>query len=82
MLTQCNSGTAPKSTRRRPRRDTRPAPIALPEVAMEATYLDFPALGAREVKAAFDGGDISSDGGALLLRQVEQATGMVLIIEK
>ena len=34
-----------------------------------STYLDFPMLGSREVLADFDGGDISSDGGALLLRE-------------
>src|SRR3954470_24346974 len=42
-----------------------------------ATYLDFPMLGPREVLADFDGGDISSDGGALLLREIEQLTGIV-----
>src|SRR5579871_965168 len=42
-----------------------------------ATYLDFPMLGSREVLADFDGGDISSDGGALLLRQVERLTGII-----
>ena len=31
-------------------------------------YLDFPMLGPRQVLADFDGGAISSDGGALLLR--------------
>jgi hypothetical protein len=77
MPTECNPGAAPKSTRRQPRRATRPAPIVLPGAAQDATYLDFPALGPREVKASFDGGDISSDGGALLLRQVEQATGIL-----
>jgi Transposase DDE domain group 1 len=77
MPTQCNPGAARKSTRRRPRRVTGPTPIVHPDAAQEATYLDFPALGPREVKAAFDGGDISSDGGALLLRQVEQATGIL-----
>jgi Transposase DDE domain group 1 len=77
MQTQCNSGAASRSTRRRPRRATGPAPIVLPDAAQDAPYLDFPALGTREVKAAFDGGDISSDGGALLLRQVEQATGIL-----
>jgi hypothetical protein len=34
-------------------------------------------LGSREVLASFDGGDITSDGGGLLLRQVEQATGII-----
>jgi hypothetical protein len=77
MPTQCNPGAARKSTRSRPRRATGPAPIVLPDATQEATYLDFPALGTREVKAAFDGGDISSDGGALLLRQVERATGIL-----
>src|SRR3954465_9920841 len=42
-----------------------------------AAYLDFPILGAREVLADFDGGDITSDGGALLLRQTEQLTGII-----
>ena len=35
-------------------------------------YLDFPMLGRREVLADFDGGQITSDGGALLLRETEQ----------
>jgi hypothetical protein len=34
-------------------------------------------LGRREVLADFDGGDISSDGGALLLRKTEQLTGII-----
>jgi hypothetical protein len=42
-----------------------------------ATYLDFPMLGSREVRADFDGGDITSDGGALLLRKTEQLTGIL-----
>lgn len=42
-----------------------------------ATYLDFPMLGSREVLADFDGGDISSDGGALLLRETERLTGII-----
>src|SRR3954463_2103783 len=42
-----------------------------------AAYLDFPMLGHREVLADFDGGDISSDGGALLLRETERLTGIV-----
>jgi hypothetical protein len=40
-------------------------------------YLDFPMLGRREVLADFTGGDITSDGGALLLRKVEQLTGVI-----
>ena len=42
-----------------------------------STYLDFPMLGSREVLADFDGGDISSDGGALLLRETERLTGII-----
>jgi hypothetical protein len=34
-------------------------------------------LGSREVLADFDGGDISTDGGALLLRETERLTGIV-----
>ncbi len=40
-------------------------------------YLDFPLLGPRQVLADFDGGDISTDGGALLLRETERLTGIV-----
>ncbi len=39
--------------------------------------LAFDSLGRREVVAKFDGGQISSDGGALLLREVEQRTGIL-----
>ena len=35
---------------------------------------EFHALSNREVIAHFDGGDISSDAGGLLLREVEQLT--------
>ena len=36
--------------------------------------LSFGRLGRREIVADFNGGDLSSDGGVLLLRQVEQRT--------
>ena len=36
--------------------------------------LAFQGLGRREVVGRFDGGEISSDGGGLLLREVEQRT--------
>ena len=39
--------------------------------------LDFARLGSRQIVADFDGGDISSDGGALLLRKAEQLTGVI-----
>jgi hypothetical protein len=42
-----------------------------------AAYLDFPMLGSREVLVDFDGGDISSDSGALLLRKTEQLTAII-----
>jgi hypothetical protein len=34
-------------------------------------------LGCRRILADFDGGDISSDGGALLLRKTEELTGVI-----
>jgi Transposase DDE domain group 1 len=42
-----------------------------------STYLAFPMLGSRHILADFNGGDIASDGGALLLRKTEQLTGIV-----
>jgi hypothetical protein len=37
---------------------------------------DFPACKRRRVEATFDGGDITSDGGVLLLQQVDQRLGL------
>jgi Transposase DDE domain group 1 len=42
-----------------------------------STYLDFPMLGPRHILADFDGGDISSDGGALVLRKTEELTAII-----
>src|SRR3954447_910560 len=42
-----------------------------------SSYLDFPMVGPRQVLADFEGGDITSDGGALLLRKTEQLTGIL-----
>ena len=39
--------------------------------------IDFHALGSREVVGHFDGGDITSDGGGLMLREVEQRTSVL-----
>ena len=39
--------------------------------------LSFQALGRREVVARFDGGQLSSDGGGLLLRETERRTGIL-----
>ena len=41
------------------------------------TTFEFPGFNARKVTASFDGGAISSDGGGLLLGQVEQITGII-----
>jgi len=38
---------------------------------------DFHPLGGRRVTAAFDGGTITSDGGALLLRELESRSGLL-----
>jgi len=38
---------------------------------------EFHPLGKREVRAGFEGGAITSDGGGLLLREVEKRTGIV-----
>jgi hypothetical protein len=42
-----------------------------------SSYLDFPMLGPRQVLADFDGGAISSDAGALLLKKTEQLTAII-----
>ncbi len=39
--------------------------------------LSFQAVGRRQVVARFDGGQLSSDGGGLLLREVERRTGLM-----
>ena len=41
------------------------------------TSFSFADHGRRQVVARFDGGTISSDGGGVLLRQLEQRTGIV-----
>lgn len=40
------------------------------------TSFEFPPLKRRQVEANFEGGDITSDGGVLLLRQVDQRLGL------
>ena len=39
--------------------------------------LEFHGVGRREVVARFDGGDITSDAGALLLRETDQRTKII-----
>jgi hypothetical protein len=41
-----------------------------------ADRIEFGRLGRRVIEASFDGGDISSDGGLLLLRQVDERIGL------
>lgn len=43
----------------------------------KAEQFKFHALGNREVVGHFDGGDITTDAGGLLLREVEQRTGLI-----
>ena len=44
---------------------------------MVAAQVEFPFVGARKVRAVFDAEPISSDGGALLLRQVDRRLGLL-----
>jgi hypothetical protein len=39
--------------------------------------LDFPSVSGKEVVARFDGGDITSDAGAILLGQADRKTGLI-----
>jgi hypothetical protein len=78
-MTECKSKALPKATPRCHRRsDHRPALTGkIPLDDARSTYLDFPLLGSRQVLASFDGGDISSDGGSLLLRKTEELTAII-----
>ena len=42
-----------------------------------ANQLEFHGIKSRQVVGRFDGGQISSDGGGILLREVEQRTGIL-----
>lgn len=50
--------------------------VARPD-RMTAAQVEFPFLGARKIRAVFDAEPISSDGGALLLRQVDRRLGLL-----
>jgi Transposase DDE domain group 1 len=77
-MTQCNSKTRRKASLPRRRRSVRrPPTVEIPLDDSSVTHLNFPILGSRQVVAAFDGGDISSDGGSLLLRKTEELTGII-----
>ena len=47
-----------------------------PSTECQQVAFQFQALGARAVAADFSGGYLSSDGGALLLRQVDRSVGL------
>ena len=47
-----------------------------------ATEVPFAKLGRRKIDVRFDGGDVSSDGGLLLLRQVERRLGLLKAVGK
>jgi hypothetical protein len=47
------------------------------ETQCTPTQLEFHALGRREVVGKFDGGNITSDAGGLLLRETEKRTGII-----
>ncbi len=42
----------------------------------DTSQIDFPFAGRRQVRAAFDAGPISRDGGLLLLRQADRRLGL------
>lgn len=44
--------------------------------------LEFPALKRRKIQAEFRGGDITSDGGVLLLRQVDRVLGLTQAMDR
>ena len=81
MKTECSRKIHRYATPRRGRRTNgqarHPQTHDLHLSESTSTYLDFSVLGSRPVLASFDGGDISSDGGSLLLRRVEELTGII-----
>ena len=77
-MTQCNSNAAGKAIPQRSQSKRSRAPRSvIPVDEAHTVYLDFAVLGARQVLASFDGGDISSDGGSLLLRKTEEVTAII-----
>ena len=43
---------------------------------------EFPALKRRKVQAEFSGGDITSDGGVLLLREIDRRLGLLKSVDE
>jgi hypothetical protein len=54
----------------------------LPVTECTQESFDFPVVKRRKVEANFEGGDITSDGGVLLLRQVDQQLGLTKAVAK
>jgi hypothetical protein len=44
--------------------------------------IEFPALGRRRVEASFCGGEVTSDGGVLLLREVDRRLGLLTAVNR
>ena len=44
--------------------------------------LDFPSFDARKIEASFEGGDVSSDGGVMLLRQADRRLGLCRALDR
>ena len=44
--------------------------------------MEFPGVGRRRIVGRFDGGTLSSDAGALLLRDVEERTGLLAKVSR
>ena len=42
----------------------------------------FPGFDRRKIEASFTGGDVSSDGGVLLLRQADRRLGLVAALDR
>ncbi len=54
-----------------------PFPVSAIRPSCTSQQLQFQALGARKVVGRFDAGRVSSDGGAMLLRELDLRTGIV-----
>ena len=45
-------------------------------------FIEFPSCKRRRVQADFSGGDVTSEGGSLLLRQVDRRLGLTAAVSK
>lgn len=55
---------------------------ALPMTNCTSTSINFPALKRRKIEANFNGGDVSSDGGVLLLREIDRRLGLLKAVDE